>query len=399
MNPSSLKTSVQELSSELFTSVQHCRHHLHQYPELSGVEHATAEFIREQLRSYGIRSMQTMAGTGVVALIEGKDPSVKTVALRADIDALPIQELNDTTYASKHPGIMHACGHDVHTSCLLGAAQVLMRLRDSFHGSVKLVFQPSEEKLPGGAKMMIQEGVLNEPAVSGIIGQHVLTPLRVGNVGFVFGAAMASTDEVYITVRGKGGHAAYPDQNIDPVIVAARMLSAFQEIISRNISPFEPAVISFGKVIANGATNVIPDSVAMEGTIRTLNESVRTQLHIALRRVAEHSAAVSGASADVEIRVGYPVLNNHPELIKRCHSRAVEYLGKEHVQILEPRLGAEDFAYYTQHVPGAFYRLGTGNPDKGIVSTIHTPTFDIDESALEIGTGMMAWHALGELAE
>lgn len=392
-----IKQRIQQLSAQLFSEVQACRHHLHRNPELSFHEYETAAFIQQKLTEYGIPFRKGIAGTGVVALIEGQNPGKRTVALRADIDALPIQEANTTAYASQNAGVMHACGHDVHTSCLLGAGKILHTLRDTFEGTVKLIFQPAEEKLPGGAKMMIAEGVLRDPDVHAIIGQHVFNPFPVGSVAFCFGTMMASTDEIYITVKGKGGHGAYPQDIIDPVMIAAQMLVALQQVVSRHISPFQPAVLTFGKVIANGATNVIPDTVQMEGTFRALDEQVRADAHIEIRRIAQHVAEGFGGSAEVRIEKGYPVLNNDNALAGRCFDRSVEYLGTDKVFTTTPRMGAEDFAFYSHEVPATFYRLGTGNPEKGITAQIHTPNFDIDERALETGMGLMAWHAIGEL--
>ncbi len=392
-----IKERIQQLSADLFTEVQACRHHLHRNPELSFHEFQTSAFIQQKLTEYGIPFRNNIAGTGVVALIEGRNPGKRTVALRADMDALPIQETNQTDYTSQNAGVMHACGHDVHTSCLLGAGKILHTLRDSFEGTVKLIFQPAEEKLPGGAKMMIDAGVLRDPDVQSIIGQHVFNPFPVGSVAFCFGTMMASTDEIYITVHGKGGHGAYPQDTIDPVMITAQMLVALQQVVSRSISPFQPSVLTFGKVIANGATNVIPDKVFLEGTFRALDEQVRADAHAEIRRIAEHVAEGFGGRAEVRIEKGYPVLKNDDALARRCYDRAVEYLGADKVIITTPRMGAEDFAFYSHAVPATFYRLGTGNPEKGITAQIHTPNFDIDERALETGMGLMAWHAIGEL--
>ncbi|MEZ5014626.1 MAG: M20 family metallopeptidase [Chitinophagales bacterium] len=393
----SLITQIKSLSSTFFEEVRGYRRHLHMHPELSNEESATADFICMQLDSMGITYTRNVAGNGVVALIPGEQKSDACFALRADMDALPITEKNTVDYCSQHPGVMHACGHDVHMSCVLGAAKILMQLRAHFSGTVKLIFQPSEEKLPGGAKNMIAAGALNTPDVQGIIGQHVFTPFHVGTVAFCFGPMMASTDEIYITVNGKGGHAAYPQELKDPVLMSAQLLVALQQLVSREVSPFAPAVLSFGKVQANGATNVIPDSVYIEGTLRTLNEALRTQLHASLERTVHHIVEGFGGTADLRIATGYPVLENDEALSRRTYDRAVAYLGEENVIVTTPRMGAEDFAFYAQKIPACFYRLGTGNPEKGIVSNIHTPTFDIDEEAMKTGMGLMAWHAISEL--
>ncbi len=392
-----LKEQIQQLASMYFADVQSCRHHLHRHPELSFEEHQTSAFIQQKLSDYGIPFTAGIAKTGIVAIIEGRDPKSKTVALRADMDALPITEKNTSAYTSQNPGVMHACGHDVHTSCLLGAGKILFALRDRFSGTVKLIFQPSEEKLPGGAQVMIREGVLDHPKVDAIIGQHVFNPFRVGTVAFCFGNMMASTDEIYITINGKGGHGAYPQDTKDPVLMAAHLLVALQQVVSRTVSPFQPAVLSFGKVIANGATNVIPDHVKLEGTFRAMDEEVRAKAHMDITRIVHQTVEAFGGTAELRIEKGYPVLHNDDALTRRSFDRAVTYLGAENVLVTTPRMGAEDFAYYSQQIPATFYRLGTGNPDKGITAQIHTPEFDIDESAMEIGMGLMAWQAIGEL--
>lgn len=389
---------IKQLAQENFEEIRACRRHIHQHPELSFQEFETAKFIQQKLTEYGIPFTANIAKTGIVAIVEGKNPSSKTIALRADMDALPILEQNNNEYTSQNKGVMHACGHDAHTACLLGAGKILQTLKNEFEGSVKLIFQPSEEKLPGGASEMIKTGVLENPQVEGIIGQHVFTPFKVGTVAFCFGNMMASTDEIYITIKGKGGHGAYPQDTKDPVMMAAQMLVAMQQVVSRTVSPFQPAVLTFGKVIANGATNIIPDEVYLEGTFRAMDETVRSAAHQQIKEIAKNTVAAFGGTVDVNIAIGYPVLTNNDALTQRSYDRAVAYLGKENVIITTPRMGAEDFAFYSQKVPACFYRLGTGNPDKGITSNIHTPTFNIDENALVTGMGLMAFHALGELS-
>ena len=390
---------IKQLAQENFEEIRAIRRHLHQHPELSFQEFETAKFIQQKLTEYGISFQANVAKTGIVAIVEGKNPSAKTIALRADMDALPIIEQNKLDYTSLNNGVMHACGHDAHTACLLGAGKILQTLKNEFEGSVKLIFQPSEEKLPGGASEMIKEGVLENPIVESIIGQHVFTPFKVGTVAFCFGNMMASTDEIYITIKGKGGHGAYPQDTKDPVMMAAQMLVAMQQVVSRTVSPFQPAVLTFGKVIANGATNIIPDEVYLEGTFRAMDETVRAEAHQKITEIATNIVSAFGGTVDVNIAKGYPVLTNNEVLTQRSYDRAVAYLGKENVIITTPRMGAEDFAFYSQKIPACFYRLGTGNPDKGINSNIHTPTFNIDENALIIGMGLMAFHAIGELSD
>lgn len=388
-----LKEKIQKLAKAYFLEVQSNRRHLHSHPELSFQEYETAKFIAQKLQDYQISFQAGVAGTGLVAYIEGKNPDSKLTALRADIDALPIVEANDVPYKSKNEGVMHACGHDVHTASLLGAARILQNLKDEFEGTIKLLFQPGEEKIPGGASLMIQEGVLN-PKPQAVIGQHVMPLLPVGKVGFREGMYMASADELYVRVIGKGGHGAMPENCIDPVLIASHIIIALQQIVSRNAPPKIPSVLSFGKVTAQGATNIIPNEVYMEGTFRTFDEEWRSQAHQKMVKIAQSIAEGMGGACEFEVRRGYPFLQNNPELTQKTKQAAISYLGEENVVDLDIWLAAEDFAYYSQVADACFYRLGTRNESKGIVSGVHTPTFDIDEQALEIGAGLMAWLAL-----
>ncbi len=390
-----MKEAIQRLAAAYAADAVAVRHHLHAYPELSFQETETAAFVAQELRKLGL-DPRPAAGTGLVALIEGR-PGGPTVALRADMDALPIQELNDVAYKSQRPGVMHACGHDVHTASLLGAARILVALKDEFQGSVKLLFQPGEERLPGGASLMIKEGVLENPAPQSVLGQHVFPHLPAGKIGLRPGRYMASTDELYLTIKGKGGHGAMPEQNLDPVLVAAHLIVAAQQIVSRRANPKIPSVLSFGKVIANGATNVIPNEVYLEGTFRTLNEEWRNEAHGLLRQLCEGLAASMGAVCELEIRRGYPYLENEPALTARTRAAAEAYLGPENVVELDQWMAAEDFAYFSQAAPACFYRLGTRAEDGRFASSVHTPTFDIDEKALAVGPGLMAWLAVQEL--
>lgn len=367
------------------------------HPELSFAEHKTVAFVEQALKDAGITSIRSMAGTGLEAVIQGKNPGTKTIALRADMDALPIQELNEVPYKSTNAGVMHACGHDVHTTCLLGAARILHALREEWSGTIKLIFQPGEEKLPGGASLMIKEGILENPAVSEVYGQHVMPLIPVGKVGFRSGIYMASTDELYVKVKGKGGHGAMPHLCIDPVAITAQMITALQQLVSRNANPIIPSVLTFGKVIANGATNVIPDEVYLEGTFRTLDENWRSKAHEQMLKTAKAVVEGMGGTVEFEIRKGYPFLKNDPACTQLARAAAVAYLGEENVIDLDIWMAAEDFAYYSQVAPSCFYRLGTRNEAKGITSGVHTATFDIDEDALKTGAGLMAWIALQSL--
>jgi amidohydrolase len=392
-----LKQRIKKLAEENFKEIQEIRHHLHANPELSFEEHNTSKFISDTLTKWGIPHQKDVADTGIVVLIEGKNPSKKVTALRADIDALPIKEQNDVPYKSTNEGVMHACGHDVHTSSLLGTAKILNDCKEDFEGTFKLIFQPGEEKIPGGASLMIKEGVLKNPDADNIIGQHVMPLIPVGKVGFRSGMYMASADEIYVTVKGKGGHGAMPEFNVDPVLITSHIIVALQQIISRNASPKIPSVLSFGKVIAEGATNVIPNEVYVEGTFRTLNEDWRASAHEKMKKMAEGIAESMGGSCEFEIRKGYPFLTNEPELTERAKQNAIEFLGKENVLDLDIWMAAEDFSYYSHEVDACFYRLGVRNEEKGITSSVHTPTFNIDEQALETGMGLMSWLAIQEI--
>jgi amidohydrolase len=390
------KEKIQELSQNIFDEVVANRRHLHSHPELSFHEVETSAYVARKLEEMGLE-YHKMADTGLVALIKGEKPSGQVVALRADMDALPILEANDVPYRSQNNGVMHACGHDAHTSSLLGTAKILTQLKNEFAGTVKLIFQPAEEKLPGGASLMINEGVLENPKPQAVLGQHVMPLIDAGKVGFRAGKYMASTDEIYVTVKGKGGHGAQPQQNIDPVMITAYMLTALQQIVSRFADPKSPSVLSFGKVIANGATNVIPNEVYLEGTFRTMDEKWRTEAHIKMKKMAEGIAESMGGSCEFNIMRGYPFLINEEKLTAKTRANAEDYLGKENVLDLDIWMAAEDFAYYSQVADSCFYRLGTRNESRGITSSVHTPTFDVEEDAFKVSTGLMAYLALKQL--
>ena len=391
-----LKDKITYLANQIYSDVVANRRHLHANPELSFHEYETCAYVAQKLDELGIE-YKKMANTGLVALIKGAKQSDTVVALRADMDALPIVEANNVVYKSKNPGVMHACGHDVHTSSLLGTAKILTELKNEFGGTVKLIFQPAEEKLPGGANMMIKEGVLENPKPDAVLGQHVMPLIESGKVGFRSGKYMASTDEIYVTVHGKGGHGAQPQQNIDPVLITSHIIIALQQIISRVADPKTPSVLSFGKVIANGATNVIPNEVYLEGTFRTMDEDWRAKAHEKMKKMAEGIAEAMGGSCDFNIVRGYPFLINEEVLTAAARAYAEDYLGKENVLDLDIWMAAEDFAYYSQVSDACFYRLGTGNMARGITSSVHTPTFDVDEDSLRLSTGLMTYIALKQL--
>lgn len=387
---STLKDQIQRLAGSYAVEFIDIRHHLHAHPELSYQEFETSKFIQARLDEMGI-PYKVMAQTGVVGLIEGRNPGKKVIALRADIDALPINEANDVPYKSIYPGVMHACGHDVHTTCLLGAAKILMATRQEWEGTIKLIFQPGEERNPGGASLLIKEGVLTDPAPQAILGLHVHPQLEIGKLSFRGGQVMASADEIYITIKGKGGHAAAPHLTADTILIASELIVSLQQLISRNRNPFQPSVLSICSIQGGHTTNVIPSEVKLMGTFRALDEEWRFKAHELIRRQATGLVHAMGADIDLHIDVGYPTVYNHEGLSAVARSFAEDYMGTEKVETTEMRMGAEDFGYYTQLIPGCFYRLGVMNEEKGIVSGVHTPTFNIDEKAIETGMGMMAW--------
>lgn len=388
---------IREKTAQLIEELTDIRHHLHQHPELSFHEKETAAYISQLLTSWGIDHQTGIAGHGIVGVIKGQNPGKCTIALRADMDALPITESNQVSYKSMRQGVMHACGHDVHMTCLLGAIKILNGLKSEFTGSVKFIFQPAEETLPGGAQQMIIEGVLKNPDVEMILGQHVFPELEAGKAGFKSGDYMASSDEINLIITGKGGHGAMPQKFNDTVLAMAQIIVALQQIVSRKAPTQIPTVLSFGKVIADGAHNVIPSEVIVKGTFRTFDEGWRTKAHQLIETIAHHTAEAFGVRCEVVIDKGYPVVINHPDETKLVREAAIEFLGLENVVELEIRTTAEDFGYFLQQVPGCFYRLGTRNQSLNITSNLHTNTFNIDEKAIETGTGLMTWLALQRL--
>jgi hippurate hydrolase len=369
------------------------RHHLHANPELSYEEFNTSKFIQSKLSEWNI-PFEVKATTGVVGLIKGKNPDKRILALRADMDALPIVEENEVPYKSTNLGVMHACGHDVHTTCLLGAAKILNETKEDWEGTVKLIFQPGEEKNPGGASLLIKEGVLENPAPEKILALHVHPGMEAGQFSFRGGMVMASADEIYITIKCKGGHAAAPQFTADSILIASHLVISLQQIISRNNNPFNPSVLSITAMNGGNTTNVIPSEVKLMGTFRAMNEEWRFKAHEMIIKQTKELVTAMGAEVDVRIDVGYPFVFNNEELSLQARAIAEEFAGTENVSETELRMGAEDFAYYAQQIPGCFFRLGVGNKAKGIMSNVHTPTFDIDDSAIESGMGMMAWMAI-----
>jgi len=385
-----LQQKIQGLSAQYAGEFINIRRHIHAHPELSYKEFETSKFIQSKLTEWGI-PFTIKAETGVVGIIEGANPGARIMALRADMDALPIQEENNVPYKSLNNGIMHACGHDVHTTCLLGAAKILNELKADWEGTVKLIFQPGEERNPGGASLMIKDGVLNNPEPEAIAALHVHPGLELGKISFRKGRVMASADEIYITIKSKGGHAAAPHLTADTILIASQLIVSLQQIISRNNNPTSPSVLSICSFQGGFTTNVIPSEVKLMGTFRAMDEAWRFKAHELIRRQTIGLVEAMGAEVDLHIDVGYPTVDNSPELTGTAWQLANEYMGEANVYETELRMGAEDFGYYTQHIPGCFFRLGVRNEEEGIVHNVHTPKFNIDERAIETGIGMMAW--------
>ncbi len=390
MDEVKVKQEVSIITNQLIS----IRRYLHEHPELSFKEEKTAYYISELLNDWHIPHKTNIGGYGIVGIIEGINPNSRVIALRADMDALPITEENNLDYCSVNDGVMHACGHDVHMTCLLGAVKILAENKHSFEGTIKFIFQPAEESLPGGAIKMIEDGVLENPAPELIIGQHVFPELEVGKVGVKSGVYMASSDEVNLTIKGRGGHAAIPSSFDDTVLSASEIIVKVKEAVREQSPKGYPTVLSFGKIIADGAFNVIPSEVKVIGTFRTFDENWRKKVHSIITDISEKVASKHSTTCDVFINSGYPVLVNDDNLTEEFKNAASEFIGKDNIHNLKVRTTVEDFARYTQLIPGCFYRLGIANTEKGITSNLHSPTFNIDEKSIEIGTGLMIWNAL-----
>lgn len=391
-----MTSTIKQLSSEYFEEIKAIRRHLHQYPELSFQEVETSSFLKAKLKEWGITIDQEWVETGFTVVIDSGKKG-KTIGIRADLDALPIHEQTKLDFASSNKGVMHACGHDVHASCLMGVAKILTKLKEEWSGKLVLIFQPGEEKLPGGASLMIKEGLLEKYQMDCILAQHVYPEMEVGKVGFRSGMYMASADEIYLTVKGRGGHAALPHKNIDPIVTAASIITELQTISSRVAPPTLPTVLSFGKIMGNGATNVIPGEVTIEGTLRTFDEEWRAVFHEKIEEISQLTAKANGGECLVDIHKGYPFLVNDNALTEKSKLIAKNYLGAGNVEDLALRMTAEDFAYFSQTTPCVFYRLGVGSQSKGITKSVHHPEFQIDEEALKYGVGLMSELALEHL--
>ena len=391
-----MEKRIKELASQYFSEIQDIRRYLHQNPELSFVEYETSKYLKGRLQDWGIQIDQDWVSTGFTVLVDSGRPG-KTVAIRADLDALPILEKAGVEYKSKADGKMHACGHDVHSACLMGVAKILTETKECWKGKAVLIFQPGEEKLPGGASLMIEEGLLEKYQPDLILAQHVYPEFEVGKVGFKSGIYMASADEIYLTVKGVGGHGALPHRNIDPIVIAASIIIDLQTLASRVAPPTLPTVLSFGKIIGEGATNVTPSEVKLEGTLRTFNEEWREVFHKKITQICTDIAEGHGGSCEVDIRKGYPFLVNDDRITKSSINFAQKYLGQDKVELLDLRMTAEDFSYFSQRVPSCFYRLGVGNKLKGINKSVHHPEFEVDETSLQTGVGLMAYIAIQQL--
>lgn len=391
-----MESKIKSFAAEFFPEIQKIRRHLHENPELSFEELETSKYLKNKLKDWGLEIDATWVKTGFTVVIDSGKPG-KTIAIRADLDALPIHEKAQVEYKSKVDGKMHACGHDAHASCLMGVAKILQETKEEWSGRAVLFFQPGEEKLPGGASLMIEEGVLDRYKPDLMLAQHVYPEFEVGYVGFKSGMYMASADEIYLTVKGVGGHGALPHRNIDPIVISASIILELQTLVSRIAPPTLPAVLSFGKIIGEGATNVIPSEVKLEGTLRTFNEEWRATFHKRITDMCQSIAKAHGGECVVDIRKGYPFLVNDHKVTENSIQFSNQYLGKEFVEQLDLRMTAEDFAYFTQKVPSCFYRLGVGNKSLGIDKSVHHPEFRIDEKALETGVGLMAYLAIQHL--
>lgn len=385
---------ISELTEEVYQQVIDIRRHLHRNPELSFQERKTSQYICEQLEEWNIPFQNNIGGYGISGSIGESTHGGKTIALRADMDALPIQEKNNVPYASEVAGVMHACGHDVHTASLLGTSYVLQQMKEKLNGHVRLIFQPGEERLPGGASYMIRDGILKNPTPAAILGQHVHPPLKVGQVGFRSGKYMASVDEIFITLSGPGGHGAMPHLSVDLNLLASHIVIQLQQVISRRSNPIVPSVITIGKMVSEGgATNVLPAKVHLEGTFRTMDETWRKEAHQIMKDMVWHMAQLMGAQAEIEIKTGYPYLFNDPELTERVREEAIRFLGKDKVKELPVRMTSEDFSYYSHEIKACFYRIGIQSSVMGR-RELHTPTFDVDEQCFRTSVGLMAYLAL-----
>jgi len=388
-----MKEQIQLLTAKYQKYVVECYHHLHAHPELSFHEFETAHFIESELSKMGIPYRAGIGGTGILGKIEGRNPLKMVIALRADIDALPVCEEVEIPWKSTNENVMHACGHDAHTVSLLGAAQILKELRNDFEGTILLVFQPGEEKAPGGARLMLEDGVFDELEPELILGQHVSVDYPTGTMGFLSGMIMASADEIHVKIHGKGGHGALPHLCNDTVLAAAQTLVALQQVRSRLCHPLTPMVLTFGRFVALGAQNIIPNEVQLSGTFRTSDEKWRAEAKEHIRHIITETAAAYGCTAEIDIPDGYPCVVNNETITNKARTFASEWVGEPNIRTLEVRMTSEDFGFFTQKYPCTFYRFGVKGEVNANTGGLHSSTFQIDEKALETGMGGMAWLA------
>ena len=390
MNHEDIKNQIKKITKSIIRDVIDIRRWIHQHPELSFQEEQTSKYICKILKENHIDFINNIGGYGVVALIKCSDPEHRVVGLRADMDALPIQEKNNIDYKSIYDGVMHACGHDVHTAIMLGTAIVLNKIKHQIKGTVKIIFQPAEEKLPGGASIMINDGVLENPKIDQMLALHVYPEFEVGTVGFRGGKYMAACDELYLTVKGQGGHAALPDKVVNPITIAAHLIVRIKDLV-QSMANDNQYVLEFGDFHAYGASNVIPSEALIQGTLRTLDEDFRNDIHQLLQRELTKIARKHSGSCTVDIKKGYPVLYNDPLLTQQCKRLSMQFLNPKYVKDLDVRMSSEDFSYFSQECPSCFFRLGVANTEKKIHHLVHTPYFNIDEKSLEIGVGLMSY--------
>lgn len=388
-----VKNRIKELTQQYNDYVTGIYHHLHAHPELSFEEYETAAFVSKELAEMGVSHRTGIGGNGILAKIEGENPQKKIIALRADMDALPVCEANGLEWKSQNENVMHACGHDVHTACLLGVARILNGIKESFEGTVLLIFQPGEEKAPGGARLMLEDGVFNDVVPELILAQHVSVDYPTGTMAFLPGRIMASADEIHVKITGKGGHGALPHLCNDTVLAGAQTLVALQQVRSRLCHPLTPMVLTFGRFWGGGAQNIIPHEVRLSGTLRTVDEQWREEAKNHIRRIIDETTKAFGCVAEIEIPDGYPCVVNDDKVTEKARKFAVDWVGEEHVDDLEMRMTSEDFAFFTQKYACSFYRFGVKGTTNADTGGLHSSTFHIDENALAIGFGGMAWLA------
>ena len=397
METTSIKKRLQQLTTQYSSYVKDCYHQIHAHPELSFNEIETANLIQKELLKMGISFRSNIGGTGILGKIEGKNPQKNAIALRADMDALPVQEEVEIPWKSTIQNVMHACGHDAHTACLLGVANILNEMKNDFEGTVLLIFQPGEEKAPGGANLMLNDGIFDEIKPDLILAQHVSIDYPTGTMGFLSGMIMASADEIHVKIHGEGGHGALPHLVNDTVLAASQTIVSLQQVRSRLCHPLTPMVLTFGKLIADGATNVIPHEVLLSGTFRTVDEEWREVGKNHIRRIITETCAAYGCTAEIDMPDGYPCVINNEVITSKAQKFATEWVGEENIRQLEMRMTSEDFGFFTQKYPCTFFRFGVKGESNQNSGGLHSSTFCIDENALEIGTGGMAWLAINFL--